>query len=67
VLLVCVQKLSETELKSWQQGLPQSLEHWTTFFATIIPALAIVKSTISMIIKARGSEVSMQFYCGFSV
>nr|KAG5709021.1 hypothetical protein BaRGS_004660 [Batillaria attramentaria] len=52
-------KLSELQLKPWQQGIPQSLDHWTMFFAAVVPALAIVRATLSLIIKTRGSEYSL--------
>lgn len=50
-------KLSEIQLKPWQLGAPQSLDRWTVFFAAVTPALAIVRTTLSLIIQARGSEV----------
>ncbi|KAK7500315.1 hypothetical protein BaRGS_00008538, partial [Batillaria attramentaria] len=56
VLINILQKLSELQLKPWQQGIPQSLDHWTMFFAAVVPALAIVRATLSLIIKTRGSE-----------
>ena len=57
------QKLNEAQLKPWQQGVPQSLDHWTMFFAAIVPALAIVRATISLIIHTRGSEVMACLVC----
>ncbi|KAL8610324.1 hypothetical protein ACOMHN_041138 [Nucella lapillus] len=56
VFVTILQKLSEAQLKPWQQGLPQSLDHWSLFFAIITPTIAIVKATISLIIQARGSQ-----------
>ncbi|XP_025114734.1 protein virilizer homolog isoform X3 [Pomacea canaliculata] len=56
VFVSILQKLSEIQLKPWQLGAPQSLDRWTVFFAAVTPALAIVRTTLSLIIQARGSE-----------
>lgn len=57
-LLFLTQKLSESHLKPWQQGVPQSVDQWTVFFAAVTPTLALVRYTLSLIIQTRGSEVS---------
>ena len=53
------QKMSESELRPWQQGLPRPLNFWAMFFATMLPTLALVKRILSCVIHARGSEVSL--------
>ncbi|CAH1779339.1 unnamed protein product, partial [Owenia fusiformis] len=51
-----LQRLSESHIRGWQQGVPLSQLQATLFIATVKPALALTKAILSYLIMARGSE-----------
>lgn len=48
----CLQKLSESQLKVWQQGIPYTTDQWLTYFSLIKPTLSLVHATLCQLIQA---------------
>ena len=53
------QKVQDILLLPWQQGFPQPVSQKTLILSVVRPTLAIMKATLSYLILARGSEVSV--------
>ncbi|KAK6982141.1 protein virilizer [Biomphalaria glabrata] len=52
IFINILQKLSESQLKVWQQGIPYTTDQWLTYFSLIKPTLSLVHATLCQLIQA---------------
>ena len=50
------QKMTESQLKVWQQGIPYTTDQWMSYFALIKPTLSLVHATLCQLIQAFRDE-----------
>ncbi|BFZ19611.1 hypothetical protein BsWGS_22649 [Bradybaena similaris] len=56
IFINILQKLSESQLKVWQQGIPYTTDQWLTYFSLIKPTLSLVHATLCQLIQAFRTE-----------
>lgn len=52
------QKVKDMLMLSWQQGFPQSASERSLTLSLVVPVLHLVKCLLSVLIRARGGDVS---------
>ncbi len=53
-----LQKVTEAVLKPWQKGIPRSSHRGGLLYAIVKPATELVKTTLSLLIAAKDTEVT---------
>ncbi|GFR93836.1 virilizer-like protein [Elysia marginata] len=59
IFLSTLQKMTESQLKIWQQGIPYTTDQWMSYFALIKPTLSLVHATLCQLIQAFRDEKDM--------